>query len=307
MIDLKKLAQAGVQFGHLTSRWCPKMKPVIWGQKNGIHLIDLSKTAQELEKAAQFLESVAATGKPILWVGTKKAAQGAIRQTAESLQLPFVTHRWIGGILTNYPQVKKSVTKLLHYEDIIAKAEQSHYTKKELSSYGKLIERLEKNVGGIRKLGWPLGALVVVDVKKEHVAVKEALYAGIPVVALVDTNSNPEGIQFPIPANDDAPRSIEVLISYLAEAVRRGKEVAATHQQVEISAEVTVEQMLQQAFGQEDEESKARSRNTRPATPGRGPAQNNRRPYRSAGTGRPNNRPAQAAPAPAEADKAKAE
>ncbi len=267
MIDLKKLAQAGVQFGHLTSRWCPKMKPVIWGQKNGIHLIDLSKTAYELEKAASFLEKIAASGKPILWIGTKKAAQLSVRQTAESLDAPFVTHRWIGGILTNYSQVKKSLTKLLHYEDIVEKStESTHYTKKELSTFSKLRDRLEKNVGGIRTLTWPIGALVVVDVKKEHVAIKEALMSKVPVVALVDTNSDPSSIEFAIPANDDAPRSIEILISYLGDAVRRGKETAAVHQhQEEVSTELTVDQLLQQAFGKEDEESRSRNSNSRTA------------------------------------------
>jgi len=231
MIDLKKLAQAGVQFGHLTSRWCPKMEPVLWGSKNGIHLIDLSKTAFELERAAQFLEHVAASGKPILWVGTKKAAQGVVQQIAQSVQSPSVTHRWIGGILTNYSQVKKSITKLLHYEDIVEKSGQSFYTKKEISSFSKLSDRLRKNVGGIRKLTWPIGALIIVDPKKEHVALKEAIASQVPVVAIVDTNTDPSMIKYAIPGNDDAPGSIEVLLAYLGDAVRRGKETAQVQQQ----------------------------------------------------------------------------
>lgn len=225
MIDLRKLIQAGVHFGHQKSRWCPKMRPYIWGVKD-IHFIDVSKTAYQLEKAAQFLESVAASGKPILWVGTKKAAQDIILSHATQLKQPYVTHRWIGGILTNYSQVKKSITKLLHYEDILAKSSQYMYTKKELNKIEKLLARLKKNVGGIRTLTWPVGAIVIIDVKKEHAALKEAKAAGVPVVALVDTNSDPSGIDYVIPANDDAPRSIALLIDYLAQAVSRGLAVA---------------------------------------------------------------------------------
>lgn len=222
MIDIKKLIQAGVHFGHQRSRWCPKMRPFIWGQKNDVHLIDVTKTQYQLERAAKFLEEMAAAGRPILWVGTKKAAQDTIFSHARKLEYPYVTHRWIGGTLTNYSQVKKSVTKLLHFEDVLSKSEQFMYTKKELNKFEKLSDRLQKNVGGIRYLTWPLGAIVIVDIKKEHAALKEALVAGIPVVALVDTNSDPSGIEYVIPANDDAPRSIALLVDYLAEAAQRG-------------------------------------------------------------------------------------
>src|ERR1700722_13560156 len=159
---IKKLVEAGVHFGHLMSRWCPKMAPYIWGHKNKVHLIDVSKTARQIEKAAKFLESVAAEGKQILWVGTKKAAQDAITQAAATSHMPSVNHRWIGGTLSNHIQVKKSVTKLAHHEDVIVKAEKMpHYTKKELNVFQKLVARLDKNVGGIRQLRWPLGALVI--------------------------------------------------------------------------------------------------------------------------------------------------
>ena len=234
MKDLKELISAGVQFGHQTWRWCPKMKPYIWGAKNSVHLIDVYKTAHQLEKAAKFLESLAAQGKSVLWVGTKKAAQDIIKQVAEQSKSPYVNHRWVGGTLTNYPQVKKSVTKLLHYEDILAKAGQHNYTKKELGLIQKMLDRLSKNVGGIRKLTWPVGALVVVDVNREHVAVHEALSANVPVIALVDTNSDPSMIDYVIPANDDAPRSIAILLEYLATAVQQGQKVAyeQRHQQI---------------------------------------------------------------------------
>lgn len=223
MMDLKQLMKACVHIGHQKTRWCPKMAPYIWGHKNGIHLLDVSKIANQLDKASNFLESVAASGAPILWVGTKKAAQESIREAARVTSMPSVTHRWVGGSLSNYPQVKKSVTKLLHFEDILAKAEKfPHYTKKELSVFQKNLDRLVKNVGGIRKLTWPVGAIVIVDVLKEHSALKEAAAMGVPIVALVDTNGDPSFVDFVIPANDDAPKSIKLVVEQLSEAVQRG-------------------------------------------------------------------------------------
>lgn len=239
MVDFRALVEHGVHFGHQTSRWNPRMQPYIWGHRNGIHLIDVSKTAFQLEKAAKFLHDIAAEGKTILLVGTKKAAQNTIENAGKRLNMPFVRSRWVGGTLTNYSQVKKSVTRLLHFEDVLAKsAEQSHYTKKELNTYLKLTQRLEKGVGGIRSLRMPLGAVVIVDVRKEATAVKEAQFAGIPVVAMVDTNCDPSGIDLVIPANDDAPRAIEFVINYLADAIEEGKkkraaDVAAAKQQAE--------------------------------------------------------------------------
>ncbi len=227
MIDFRQLVKAGVHFGHQTSRWCPKMAYYIWGYKNNTHLIDVSKTAYQLEKAAQFLESVAAEGKQILWVGTKRAAQGIIEKVALQLRMPYVTHRWVGGTFCNYSQVKKSITKLLHYLDILAKSDKAgFYTKKELNVFQKMVHRLEKNVGGIRSMQWPIGAIVIVDIIKEESALKEAAAMGIPVVALVDTNADPSLVNYVIPANDDAAQSIGILIDYLADAARRGKEAA---------------------------------------------------------------------------------
>ncbi len=224
----RKLAEAGVHFGHETSRWCPKMSPYIWGTKNHVHLIDVSKTENQLKKAAKFLEQVAANGEQVLWVGTKKAAQDVLTTTAKSLDMPYVCQRWVGGTLSNYTQAKKSVTKLLHYEDIIAKAEKfPHYTKKDLAIFQKIVGRLKKTVDGIRNLAWPIGAVVIVDVTKERSALREAVRMGIPVVAIVDTNGDPSLVDYVIPGNDDTPKSIKVLIDYLAEAVAKGKETSA--------------------------------------------------------------------------------
>ncbi len=227
-IDVRDLIKNSVHFGHQTQRANPKMRPYIWGTQEGIHLIDVSKTAYQMEKAAKFLEDVASAGQSIMLVGTKSAAKDIIASIAQRLSLPYATHRWVGGTFTNPLQVKKSVTKLLHTEDVIKKSDQHIYTKKEYGVFQKNLDRLNKNVGGLRSLAWPVGAVVVVDVKKEHVAIKEAQRAGIPIVALVDTNGNPADIDYVIPANDDVPRSIAVVMNYLADAIERGKANAAS-------------------------------------------------------------------------------
>lgn len=227
MIDFKQLAKAGVHFGHQTSRWNPKMAPYIWGQRSGIYLIDVSKTANQLEKAAQFLKTIASQGKQILWVGTKKPAQSSVGKVGTMLKMPFVNYRWIGGTLTNNSQVRKSITRMLHFEDILDKSAQFSYTKKELGTFNKIAGRLEKNVGGIRTLRWPVGAVVLVDVRKEQTALREAAAMGIPVVALVDTNGDPSLVSYVIPGNDDSPKSIELIMSYLGEAAQQGLAVAA--------------------------------------------------------------------------------
>ena len=224
MVDFKDLIKAGIHFGHQTARWNPRMEPYIWGYRNGIHLIDVSKTAQQLERAAQFLEKVAAQCEQILWVGTKKPAQKSIETTAKTLKMPYVSDRWVGGTLTNFPQVKKSVTKLLHLEDVLARSASFHYTKKELSVFQKMVSRLQENVGGIRALKWPIGALVLVDIKKELTALKEARLAGVPVIAVVDTNCDPSLVDYVIQGNDDSPKAISYVIDYLGQAVQRGLE-----------------------------------------------------------------------------------
>jgi small subunit ribosomal protein S2 len=231
MRDLKELfgelVKAGVHFGHQKSRWCPKMKQYIWGQKNKVHLINIAQTARGIENAEKFLESVSSEGKTVLWVGTKKPAAKIIEAVGIRLSQPFVNHRWLGGTLLNWSQVKKSLTRLLHYEDILTKSESNpFYTKKELNLYRKTADKLEKTVGGIRKLALPVGAIVVVDVSKEQSAVKEAVLMGIPVIGVVDTNSDPSDIDIVIPANDDSVQSINLILNLLADAVARGKDVA---------------------------------------------------------------------------------
>lgn len=223
-LDLKKMLDAGLHFGHRTSRWSPKMNPYIWGARNKVHLLDVSKTAFLLERAGNFLKDAAAQGRSVLFVGTKKPAQEITQRNASSIKMPYVIHRWVGGTLSNYDQVKKAITRLLHLKDVIAKP-LVHYKKKEIGMLQKEVARLEKNVGGIIELDFPPAALIVVDAKKEATAVKEALRLRIPVVSIVDTNTDPEGISYLIPANDDSPRSIDFVISYLTAALAEGKAI----------------------------------------------------------------------------------
>lgn len=228
MVDFRELVKAGVHFGHQKSRRFPKMTPYIWGEKNRVSIINVAQTAKHLQKAADFLKDVAAKNQTILWVGTKKPAQQVVLDIATKLDHPYVNHRWVGGTLTNSEQVKKSRTKMLHFEDVIARSDKyPNYTKKELNVIQKLVARLQKSVGGVRKLNWPIGAIVMVDVEKESSALKEAAVMGIPVVALVDTNCDPSAVDYVIPANDDSDRSIRFLLEYLSAAVLQGKEIGA--------------------------------------------------------------------------------
>lgn len=254
MVDLKLLIKNGVQWGHQTPRWNPKMRRFIWGVKGGVHLINVAETAKGIEHAGKFLEDVAAQGKQILWVGTKTSAADAIQAAAEQSGSPYVRNRWIGGTLTNFSQVKKSVTKLLHHEDIVNKIDKYNYTKKEFGVFQKIVDRLESNVGGIRNLVWPVGALVVVDVKKEAVAIKEAKAMGVPVVALVDTNSDPSGIDYVIPGNDDVARAVKVVVDELAVAAARGAARADKKQQKAAEAVVAEDALLALKRLEEEEE-----------------------------------------------------
>lgn len=277
---LKSLVKAGVHFGHRTSVWCPRMAPYIWGHKNNVHLIDVSKTAFQLNKAAQFIESVVGEGKSILWIGTKKAAQDSVKSCAERLSMPFVNHRWIGGTLSNHSQVKKSVTKLLHYKDVLSKdVGSTFYTKKELNSFRKSIERLEKNIGGIVNLKWPLGAIVLVDINKEASALREAAATRVPVIALVDTNCDPSLVNYVIPGNDDAPRSIKLILDYLEQAAARGIEVAKTKrdQAVLQGVETTDDELIMSSTDEEGKDEEE-TENTRRKAPRKIEAYGPRRP-----------------------------
>ncbi len=239
MIEFRDLIQAGLHFGHQKSRWCPKMAPYIWGHRNGIHLIDVSKIAYNLEKSAAFLESVAARGETILWVGTKKSAKSMIESLGQNLNMPYVNHRWVGGTITNFYQVKKAVTKYLHLEDVVKKSNESLYTKKECVTFQKAADRLKRTIGGLIDLKMPVGAIVLIDVKKEATALQEANSAGVPVVALVDSNANPTGVDFVIPGNDDSPKAIKLVLDYLAAATARGLDKKSLQEEAEAIAQAS--------------------------------------------------------------------
>jgi len=225
MIDLKELLKAGIHFGHKTSFGNPKMRPYIWGAKNRIHLIDVSKTAILLERAGKKLTEIASNGGSVLWVGTKRPAQPIIEKSGLALKMPYVVNRWIGGTLSNYAQVKKAITRLLHLREVVKKST-SYYTKKEIVMLQKQVARLERNIGGIVDIDYPPAAIVVIDAKKEASSVKEAFGVGVPVFALIDTNTDPSRVNYVIPGNDDSPRSIEFVVNYLVSCVAEGKKIA---------------------------------------------------------------------------------
>ena len=221
---MKNLLEAGVHFGHETKRWNPKMKKYIFGEKNGIYIIDLSKTCDAIAKACDFLKKLAGTGGSIIFVGTKKQAQEIIKEEASRCGMFFVNHRWLGGMLTNYQTIKKSIKRLLDIERMKEDGTMAKLSKKEAAKLNREMVKLNKNLEGIRAMDKLPKAIFVVDSKKEDIAVKEARRLGIPVVALVDTNSNPDLIDYIIPGNDDAIRSIKLVTSIIADTIQDGKD-----------------------------------------------------------------------------------
>lgn len=219
---IKQFLEAGVHFGHQTKRWNPKMKKFVFGEKGGIHIIDLQKTDRYLEEARNFLKEAASEGSCILFVGTKKQAQEIIEQEAKKCSMFYISHRWLGGALTNFQTIRKSVEKLKHLRQKKEEAETHKMSKKELARLNQELEKLLKNLSGIEEMKKIPSAVFIIDSKREEIAVKEAKKLGIPVVALVDTNCNPEEIDYPIPGNDDAIRSIKLITTLIAESIREG-------------------------------------------------------------------------------------
>ena len=222
-ITMKQLLEAGVHFGHQTKRWNPKMKPYIFGARNGIYIIDLQKTVGLARQALRFVSDAVAKGGSVLFVGTKKQAQDAIREEASRAAMFHVTNRWLGGTLTNFKTVKQGIDRLKAIEKMAADGTYERLPKKEVASLEREREKLEKNLGGIKEMSRLPAAVFVIDTKKEYIAVHEANRLGIPVVAVVDTNCDPEGIDYVIPGNDDAIRSIRLFTGKLAEACLEGK------------------------------------------------------------------------------------
>lgn len=226
-VELAELLDAGSHFGHLTRRWNPKMKPFIFMERNGIHIIDLKKTQDLLEGAANAIANVAAQGKRLLFVGTKKQAQDVIRDAAVRCGEFYVSERWLGGMLTNFSTIRKSVKRLNNIEKMETDGTFDKLSKKEILFLDREKQKLQKVLLGVADMTRLPGALFVVDIKKEDIAVKEAKRLGIPVFAMVDTNVDPDPIDYPVPANDDAIKSIQLIARVVADAVLEGKERSA--------------------------------------------------------------------------------
>ena len=222
-ISMKLLLEAGGHFGHQTNKWNPKMKPYIFGARNGIYIIDLQQTVVLFHKAYEFVVNMVANGGELLFVGTKKQSQESIREEAGRCSMPYVNQRWLGGMLTNFITIKKSIDRLNTLDKMIEDDSIRAFPKKEILSLQKEKAKLEKILGGIRKIKGRPGGLFIVDPKRESITVKEARKLGIPIVAMVDTNCNPDDIDYIIPGNDDAIRAIKLFSAKIADAVLEGK------------------------------------------------------------------------------------
>ena len=221
-VSQEELFEAGVHYGHLTRKWNPKMAPYIFTEKNEIHLIDLNKTASKLEEAKSALQNIAKSGRKILFVSTKKQAKELVKQTAENLNMPFVTERWLGGMLTNFATVKKSIKKMQTIDKMATDGTFENIQKRERLILNREKAKLERVLTGIEKIGRLPAALFIIDIKREHIAVAEAKKLNIPTFGIVDTNSDPTLIDHPIPGNDDAASSIEYLLKHVSEGIMAG-------------------------------------------------------------------------------------
>jgi len=221
-IEYKDLLDAGVHFGHLTRKWDPRMSPYIFMEKNGIHIIDLNKTLACLDEASNAIKQIVRSGKKVMFVATKKQAKDLVAAEAQRLNMPYVTERWLGGMLTNFATIRKSLKKMSGLEKLMKEDAYKNLAKKERLMVSRDKEKMESVLGGIADLSRLPAALFIVDIKREHIAIAEAQKLGIPVFALVDTNSNPNEVDFPIPANDDAFKSVSLLVKAFGAAIEEG-------------------------------------------------------------------------------------
>jgi small subunit ribosomal protein S2 len=244
-IGIKELLDSGVHFGHQTKRWNPKMKPFIFDARNGIHIIDLSKTLNQLEAACNFLSSTVSKGGKVLFVGTKKQAQQAVKETAKECGQYYVTERWLGGTLTNFDTIKRSIARLKQIEKMETDGTINNYVKQEQSMIRREAARLIKFFEGIRAMDKHPGAMFVVDIKREHNAVAEARRLKIPVVAIVDTNCDPDLVDFPIAGNDDAIRSVRMILATIGQTITQAQaEYEARYARRKVAEETTAEQQV---------------------------------------------------------------
>ena len=242
VVAMKQLLEAGVHFGHQTKRWDPKMAEYIYQARNGIHIIDLQKTSKKIDEAYSFIRDVAEEGKDVLFVGTKKQAQECIKEAAIKSNMFYVDQRWLGGMLTNFKTIRKRIERLNKLEEMEQDGTFDVLPKKEVAALRNEMEKLEKNLGGIKNMTKMPGAMFVVDPKNERIAVLEAKKLNIPIVGLVDTNCNPEDVDYPIPGNDDAIRAVRLITDVMANAIIEGRQGETIEDQEEIPAEVSVEE-----------------------------------------------------------------
>jgi len=221
-IEIKDLLDAGVHFGHLTRKWDPNMAPYIYGERNGVHIIDLYKTSAKIDEASDALKKIASSGRKILFVATKKQAKEIISDRSESVNMPYITERWPGGMLTNFVTIRKAVKKMSSIDRMKQDGSFEALSKREKLQINRQRQKLEKNLGSISDMTRLPGAIFIVDVKKEHIAVAEAKKLNIPIFAMVDTNSDPRGIDYVIPSNDDASKSIEKVLGFISNAIADG-------------------------------------------------------------------------------------
>ena len=242
VITMKQLLEAGVHFGHQTRRWNPKMQKYIFGARNGIYIIDLQKTLRQFKETYRFVRELSSRGGNILFVGTKKQAQESIFEEAQRCGMPYVNHRWLGGMLTNFTTIKKSIGRLKKYEAMEEEQSWGNLTKKEILNITKEKEKLGKFLDGIKDMGKPPDAVFVIDPKREEIAIKEARKLGIPILAVVDTNCDPDLIDMVIPGNDDAIRSIRLFTSKIADAVIEGQQLVGASEVGTVEAQAEGEQ-----------------------------------------------------------------
>ena len=230
VVAMKQLLEAGVHFGHQTRRWDPKMAEYIYQARNGIHIIDLQKTSKKIDEAYDFIKSVAAEGKDVLFVGTKKQAQECVKEAALKSNMFYVDQRWLGGMLTNFKTIRTRVERLKKLEEMETDGTFDLLPKKEVANLKNEMEKLEKNLGGIKEMTKLPGAMFVVDPKNERIAVLEAKKLNIPIIGLIDTNCNPEDVDYPIPGNDDAIRAVKLITDVLADGIIEGRQGEMTEE-----------------------------------------------------------------------------
>ena len=281
--NVKDLLSAGVHFGHLTRKWNPNMAPYIYMERNGIHIISLYKTVAKIEEASEAMKKIAASGRKILFVATKKQAKDIVAESAQKVKMPYITERWPGGMLTNFVTIRKAVKKMAAIDRMKKDGTFETLSKKEKLQVDRLRAKLEKNLGSINDMTRLPGALFVVDIKREHIAIKEAQKLKIPIFAMVDTNSDPREVDFVIPANDDATKSIDKIMSLMVDAVQEGlqerknekesqeqaqKEGEAETEKTEAAADATVAEQAEEAPAVEEAKEEAPASENQAATDG---------------------------------------